>query len=252
MASHPLLSQASPLGSVRGGIGVSVTFALERRPIKNPFLALSRALVPLLSEGGIVEQLQEIQKLAAGLNNNDIEFRNLLGACRAANLGKRILLIFDQFEEIFTIVDDENIRYHFIDTLLTGFSNEIGNTSPDICLVMTLRADFYGMALRHRPLADALQNNLINLGPMTREELKEAIIRPAGPVPFDDGLVDTILADVISQPGSLPLLQFALREMWTRLEKPRMTFETYNSIGGVKGALELRAQAIYSFFHKKG
>ena len=92
---------------------------------------------------------------------------------------------------------------------------------PDICLILTLRADFYGHALRYRPLADALQSHVENLGPMNREELQAAICRPAesAKVLFDPGMVETLLDDVESKPGSLPLLQFALREMWGRQER---------------------------------
>jgi hypothetical protein len=115
-----------------------------------------------------------------------------------------------------------------------------------------LRADFYASALRHRPLADALQGRVENLGPMTREELREAIIRPAGVVSFENGLVDTLLDDVTAQPGSLPLLQFALREMWMRLDKRRMTRATYDAIGGVEGAVAQRAQKIFDSLTTKG
>jgi hypothetical protein len=73
--------------------------------------------------------------------------------------------------------------------------------------VLTLRADFYGAVLRYRPLADALQGHVENLGPMSRDELREAIVKPAGTVTFESGLVETLLDEVTSRPGSLPLLQ---------------------------------------------
>jgi WD40 repeat protein len=149
-------------------------------------------------------------------------------------------------------VGDVTLRHRFIDTLVAGFPDQADGKPPDICLVMTLRADFYGMALRHRPLADALQGRVENLGPMTREELRDAIVRPAGAVAFEGGLVDTLLDDVTSKPGSLPLLQFALREMWGRLDRRRMTRATYDAIGGVEGALAQRAQAIYDAQTRKG
>jgi len=220
-------------------------FRVGTEPNKNPFLALARALVPLLGEHSPTDALEEIQKLASKLETGAVDLLNVMGACRTSNPSKRILLIADQFEEVFTLVNDEVLRHRFIDMLLAGFSERAGGDPPDICLVMTLRADFYGMALRHRPLADALQGRVENLGPMTREELREAIVRPAGAVTFESGLVDTLLDDVGSRPGSLPLLQFALREMWGRLDKRRMTRATYQAIGGVEGALAQRAQSIF-------
>jgi hypothetical protein len=219
---------------------------------KNPFRALARALVPLLGEFGPTEQLEEVQRLAAKLESGAVDLPNVMGQCRAANPGKRILLIADQFEEVFTLVDIEPLRLRFIECLLGAFPDHADGAPPDICLVLTLRADFYGVALRHRPLADALQDRVVNLGPMTREELREAITRPADRVIFEDGLVDSILDDIASQPGSLPLLQFALREMWGRLKKPRMTRPGYDAIGGIKGALKLRAQAIYDAETNRG
>ena len=82
---------------------------------------------------------------------------------------------------------------------------------------------------------------------MTRDELREAIVKPAKAVQveFEPGLVDTILDDVEKRPGSLPLLQFALREMWARLKTPLMARADYDAIGGVEGALAKRAQAIF-------
>src|SRR5262249_5668238 len=125
---------------------------------------------------------------------------------------------------------------------------------PDICLITTMRADFYGLALTHRPLADALQGRVENLGPMNRDELHAAVTRPAANinVSFEPGLVETLLDDVASKPGSLPLLQFALREMWGRLDRRCMTRAGYDAIGGVGGALGDRARAIYDALTSKG
>jgi len=98
--------------------------------------------------------------------------------------------------------------------------SQLGDVA-DICLILTLRADFYGRALRHRPLADALQGHVENLGPMNWKELQTAIVRPAhnAGVTFEAGVIETLLDAVQSKPGGLPLLQFALREMWTRQER---------------------------------
>jgi hypothetical protein len=227
-------------------------FRVGTEPDKDPFLALARALVPLLGSGGFADQLEEVQKLALKLSSGAVNLSNAIGECRVAAPGKRILLIADQFEEIFTLVGDEVLRQHFIDALLAGFPDRADGKAPDVCLVLTLRADFYGMALRHRPLADALQGRVENLGPMTRDELREAIARPAGLVTFESGLVETLLDNVTSRPGSLPLLQFALREMWGRLDKPCMTRANYDAIGGVEGALAKHAQAIFEGLTEKG
>jgi hypothetical protein len=227
----------------------STYFRIGTEPDKNPFVALARALEPLTGERALSEKLEEVQKLAQKLAAGSISLTNCIGQCRAANAGKRILLIADQFEEVFTFVSDKTLRNRFIDALIEAFPDPEHGATPDVCLVLTLRADFYSAALRHRPLADKLQDRVENLGPMTRDELREAIVKPAEQlepsVAFEPGLAGTILDDVERRPGSLPLLQFALREMWGRLKTPLMTRSDYDAIGGVEGALAKRAQAIF-------
>lgn len=94
---------------------------------KNPFLALARALVPLFGDNsGQMPAFAEIEALAAdlekGRERGGATLPNVLGACRTGNPSKRILLIADQFEEVFTLIEDEAVRGRFIDTLLSGFT----------------------------------------------------------------------------------------------------------------------------------
>jgi ABC-type enterochelin transport system ATPase subunit len=258
VARHTLTALVGPSGSGKSSVVLAglaprlhargdwrfSQFRVGTEPSKNPFLALARALIPLLGERTIAQQLEEVEELAAKLQRGAVSMSNLIGECRTSNAGKRVLLIADQFEEIFTLVSDLALRHHFIKTLVGGFPQQDDGKRPDICLVLTLRADFFGMALRHEPLADALQSRVENLGPMKREELREAIVGPAGAVSFENGLVDTLLDDVTNRPGSLPLLQFTLREMWGQIEKRRMTRATYDSIGGIEGTLATRADSL--------
>ena len=225
----------------------STYFRVGTEPDKNPFAALARALEPLTGERPLAAKLKEVQGLAEGLAEGSITLTNVIGQCRAANPTKRLLLIADQFEEVFTFVGDDALRNRFIDSLIDAFVDTASGVSPDICLVLTLRADFYNASLRYRRLADRLQDHVANLGPMTRDELREAVVEPAETlnVKFEPGLVETILDDVERRPGSLPLLQFALREMWGQLKTPEMTRTGYDAIGSVEGALANRAQAIF-------
>ncbi len=215
----------------------------------NPFLALARSLVPLyVASQSDTDRLLNTKQLAERLETGRLTLRDVFADCRSRNKGTRILLIADQFEEAFTSVEDEGLRNRFIDLLLAGFADPASDGSPDVCLILTLRADFYGQALRHRPLADALQAHVENLGQMNREELQAAIRLPAerAEVSFDPGLVETLLDDVENKPGSLPLLQFALREMWGRQRNARITRRSYDDIGGVEGALAQRAETIFA------
>jgi energy-coupling factor transporter ATP-binding protein EcfA2 len=215
----------------------------------NPFLALARALVPLFTASADdIDRLVTTKKLAGQLQSGELTLRDVFADSRGRDKASRILLIADQFEESFTLVEDEAVRHRFIDVLLAGFPDLASGGTAGVSLILTMRADFYGRALLYRPLADALQGHVENLGPMSREELRTAIVQPAEnlKVAFDPGLVATLLDDVESKPGSLPLLQFALREMWALQEKRQITRKSYDQIGGVQGALAGRAETIFA------
>jgi WD40 repeat protein len=151
----------------------------------------------------------------------------------------RLLLVIDQWEELYTQAKSVEDRQRFLDLVL--------ETTADgsVTVVLTLRGDFYGRALEDRVFADRLQNAVVNLGPMRPEELKRAVLEPAVKVGlgFEDGLVDRILEDVRSEPGNLPLLEFLLTELWARRERGLLTHEAYAAIGGVKGGIATRAEA---------
>jgi hypothetical protein len=244
--SSVVLAGLAPRLETEGGWR-STYFRIGTEPDKNPFAALARALSPLLGNDDVVDRMTRAQKLANSLANGEISLVYAIGQCRAANPGKRILLIADQFEEVFTLVSDDGVRNRFIDALIAAFQDAAQGAAPDVCLVLTLRADFVSQAISYRALADQLRDRVEYLGPMTRDELREAIVRPveAVQVAFEPSLVNKILDDVEKRPGSLPLLQFALREMWGRLKTPLMTRVDYDAIGGVEGALAKRAQAIF-------
>jgi WD40 repeat protein/ABC-type oligopeptide transport system ATPase subunit len=254
-SSVVLAGLAARLHNDRAGNWRFSHFRIGTELESNPFLALARALAPLyVASDSDVERLKNTKLLATSLAAGELTLRDVFADCRSRNKGRRILLIADQFEEAFTLVEDETIRSRFIDVLLAGFPDPAAGSVPDICLILTMRADFYGRALLHRRLADALQNHLENLGPMNREELQAAIVRPAenAGVAFEPGMVKTLLDTVASKPGGLPLLQFALREMWGRQERKRITRKSYDEIGGVEGALAQRAETVFAGLTKNG
>jgi WD40 repeat protein/DNA-binding SARP family transcriptional activator len=217
---------------------------VNSRPGAQPFQAQAAALFPLLEPGLIeTDQPVEIGELARALSAGetslpDVAERILQKTPRASHL----LLIVDQFEELYTLCPEPNLRERFLDGLLAAVE-----AVPALTLVLTLRADFMGQALRHRPFADALQESALILGPMTREELQAAIERPAEKqgAAFEEGLVTRVLDDVGKEPGNLPLLEFALALLWERHEQGWLTHGTYEEIGGVAGALTRYADQVY-------
>ena len=111
-------------------------------------------------------------------------------------------------------------------------------------MVFTLRGDFFGRALGYRPLADRLQDAVVNLGPMTQEELSRAVEAPAQKVglTFEPGLVVRILNAVEQEPGNLPLLEFLLTDLWEERHGGQLTHEAYQAMEGVQGAMARRAE----------
>jgi len=222
---------------------------VDFRPGNRPFHALASAISTLLSpELSEVEQLVEANKLGDALEDRELPITQTMERVLAVSPGKRLLMVIDQFEELYTLCQDQDQRRGFLEALLDAA--EAGKTqvvSPYVIL-LTLRADFMNQALSLRPFADALQDNSLILGPMNRTELREVIETPAEAegAAFEAGLVTRILDDVGDEPGNLPLLEFALTLLWDRLDQGWMTHEAYESIGRVEGALAKYAEEVIS------
>lgn len=178
----------------------------------------------------------------------------LLGRAQPAPEGltanRRLLLVVDQFEELFTLCREETERKAFVDSLLAA----AGEDGP-LSVVVTLRADFYAHCSRYDNLRAALESHQVYIGPMSREELRSAIQEPARRgAPdgqrweFEPGLVDLLLRDAGDEPGSLPLLSHALLETWKHRRARTMTLESYAEAGGVRGAIAKTAETV--FFHR--
>jgi hypothetical protein len=158
----------------------------------------------------------------------------------------RLVVVVDQFEEVFTLCRKEELREALIRNLLYAAKVAQGQT----LVILTMRADFYGKCAANTELAAALSDHNFLVGPMTDEELRRAVERPAQLVgcEFDAGLVDLLVQDVRNQPGALPLLQHALLELWNKREGRRLTVKAYQEIGKLEGALQRRADATLKAF----
>jgi hypothetical protein len=116
-----------------------------------------------------------------------------------------------------------------------------------------MRDDFYGACARYPDLAAALSTGQeVLVRRMTRAELHRAIEEPARHThyTFDHGLIEELIDEVIEEPGSLPALQYVLRELWEQRDRHKrvLTRAAYQAIGGVTGALQQRAEAVYQQF----
>ena len=222
---------------------------VETRPGSQPFFALAGALLPLLEQGlSETEQLIETKRLAQAIRAGDLSlFQVVNRALERHAQAQRMLLVIDQFEELFTLQPDPESQRLYLDELLFAAEAAAAYRRSPLALLLTLRADFMGQALTHRPFADSLQEGSLILGPMNRQELQEVIEKPAAlqGAAYETGLVQRILDDVGHEPGNLPLLEFALTLLWERLESGWMTHAAYDEIGRVDGALARYAEEIY-------
>lgn len=220
------------------------------RPGSRPFHALAGAFVPLLDPAlGTTEQLVEIRRLATALEQGELTLQDVVErSLRRYAATDRILLIADQFEELYTLCTDLALRQHFLDTLLELVFIGQYQPSPIFTLVLTLRADFLGQALSHRALADAIQEFDVKLGPMTRPELSRAVTNPAHlhHTDFESGLVARILDDVGEEPGNLPLLEFSLSTLWQQRTNGQIGHDAYDAIGRIDGALTRYADQVFA------
>lgn len=142
----------------------------------------------------------------------------------------RLVLVIDQFEEVFTLCHNEDERTQFLDNLLHAATVLDGR-----CLViLTLRADFYPRCAIYPELAALMSAHQALVGPLDERGLRAVIVEPARRVglTFEPGLVDTIVGDVGREPGALPLLEHALLEVWERRQGTMLTLAGYRETGG--------------------
>ena len=237
------LVKAGVLPSLRhGGIpGSENWFYAEMVPGEVPMEELAAALLSVSTAPlpGLVDLLRDNEHgLAEGVS------------WALPSQDSKLLLMIDQFEELFTQVEQESDRQQFLDLILNAVNAE---NSPVIILA-TLRADFYDRPLLYQGFGELIRKRTELVLPLNDEELEETITGPAfrvGAV-LEDGLVERIIDDVREQPGALPLLQYALTELFERRDGALLTNAAYLDIGGTLGALAKRAEEVFQRFHDDG
>jgi WD40 repeat protein/serine/threonine protein kinase len=209
-------------------------FVVEMLPGAHPFEELEGALlrVAVNPPASLMEQLE----------------RDEFGLLRAVKRvlpddDSELLIVIDQFEELFTLVADEARRITFLASLAAAVSDPGGR----VRIVVTLRADFYDRPLEYRNFAQLLSTRTLVVSPPSIGELEQAVTGPAEAVgvTVEPRVVAEILSDVADQPGALPLMQYALTELFAERRNSVLTLEAYHRIGGVTGAIARRADALH-------
>ncbi len=164
--------------------------------------------------------------------------------CLPNEPGCELLLLVDQFEELFTLCDDESARNAFIASITTALLDPHSR----LRMIFTLRADFLDRPLQYADLGELLRERTALVPAMSPDEIERAIVGPARRLglQFQDGLVAALLADSSRQAGALPLLQYALTELFQRREENTLTLKAFQAFGGIRGALAGRADASYA------
>src|SRR5512135_2038834 len=230
------------------------------RPGDDPLKSLAARVVPRFRPPGALPDVDEARKLIDNLRT-DAQALDLFAqmALHDRPEGVRLVVVVDQFEEVFTYrPQDDQARARFEQARAAYFANLLNAAAAPggrVAVVLTMRSDFLGACAVFSQLAAVLSAHQELVGPMTAAELREAIERPAYFVgcEVESGLTEKLLGDVRGQSGALPLLQFALTEVWKKRDVRRLTLRAYTELGeddkgeprGIEGVLDHRANAIY-------
>ena len=225
-------------GALPGSEGWFIT---EMVPGAHPLEELERALMGIATKSDL-NLAEELAKESYGL---------LRAAWMALpSKGSELLLVIDQFEELFILVEDEAERTHFLETLHHAVTDAKGM----VRVVVTLRADFYDRPLFHPEFGRLVDERTAVVLPLSPEELEQAIRLPAEAVgvSIEGRLLAAIVHDIYDRPGAFPLMQYALTELFERRVGRRLTVNAYQDSGGVLGALGKRAEQIYAALDPSG
>ncbi|MGI5227777.1 AAA family ATPase [Actinoallomurus sp. CA-142502] len=180
---------------------------------------------------------------------------NRRGIPAASAARQRLVLVVDQFEEVFAPRVEESERSAFVAALRVMAGTPYGPAEqPPAVVLIALRSDFLGRCAAYPALREALSNGNFVVGPMEEPELRQAIVGPAmaAGLRIDPGLTEMILADLRSsaapgayEAGALPWLSQAMLITWRHREGDRLTAHGYGRSGGVRGAIQTSAEDVY-------
>jgi hypothetical protein len=157
-----------------------------------------------------------------------------------------VVLVVDQFEEVFTLCGNETARQAFITNLL---ALTLAPSPPHI-VILTMRSDFESY-IDHIHIPRLKQRYFepakVEVLPLSASELRTAIEQPADLIglKYEEGLVDALIQDLRGEPAELPLLQFTLLKLWEDRERNRMTWAAYHRLEHGRHALARSADEFY-------
>lgn len=226
-----------------GDIGARWSIA-EMKPGDQPFSRLAEALLsdPIFQRAWNPNGNRAAPSLTAELRGGWRSLHEIL-AHNPLPDGTKLLLLVDQFEELFRFRKrEENQATAFVALLLEACEH------PDIYVALTMRSDFLGAAAEFQNLPERINDGLYLTPRLSREQLREAIRTPA--LQFDgdveDSLINHLLNEASNDPDQLPLLQHALMRLWESSDDGILKFADFDGMNGLKGALDGHAELAYA------
>ena len=261
LKDRPLLAVIGPSGAgkssfVRAGViptlrqsSASEWDIIICRPGRDPFSALSSALMSGMSS--VVTNVQSVSDAAKEETDMTASLRaepGKLGAllrARGRSHGRPIMLYVDQFEELYTLVEDEVDRESFA-TAIAGVA--VDAASP-VRVTLSMRSDFLDRVAENEALMNAVTRDLTILQQPGIEGLRDAVIRPAALAGYtfeDVKIVEDMVSSLRDETAALPLLQFAAQKLWESRDKKAklLSRASYEQMGGVEGALVRHADSV--------
>ena len=152
-----------------------------------------------------------------------------------------VVIVVNRFEEVFTLCTDDGLRQTFVDNL-------VSLTNAGHVVILTMRTDFETQVARLPDFQKLFEPAVVRVGPLNASELREIIEAPAAMIglKFEEGVVDSLLNDLLGEPAALPLLQFTLLKLWERRDHNQITWEAYRKLGGGRQALANAADEFYN------
>lgn len=231
----------------RGGLpGSQVWLYAALRPGRRPLQSLGRALAAL---GGRLDAEELLEQAAQSGAGDPSLLHRLLEAALGGDPDRRALLFIDQFEELFSQTGEaqEAERRYFLEAL----TYPAAQAESRAVVVVTLRSDFIAACAPYPRLNDLLNQGFLQVGALSPAGLVQAIARPAldAGLQLDPALVERIVQEMGSQPGALPLMQFALRDLFeaevTQGSAAALSLPGYLGRGGLYAALERHANRAF-------
>jgi hypothetical protein len=261
LKERPMLGVIGPSGAgkssfIRAGVvptlrsGSAEWDVVTFRPGRDPFAALSGAMLigTSTSQVSSIETASEAAKEESLLTQQLRSEPGRLGALlrgRARSHGRPVLVYIDQFEELYTLVENPEEREAFA----TAVAGAAIDAATPVRVVLSMRSDFLDRVAENRLLMEAVTRDLTILQQPTQEGLRDAIIRPAALAGYsfeDVAIVDGMVASLAHETAALPLMQFAAAKLWEARDTQRklLTRASYVAMGGVEGALVRHADAV--------